>query len=79
MPANGNGDVIGHRRWRMLGSAYQTKQRVLLKLLARLSKGLAGIVREVRGSTRGTPLPRLWFLGFVERQAPRCYRVEVLG
>ena len=40
---------------------------------------LAGNVREVWGSTRGTPKPCRWFLGFVERQAPRSYRMVVLG
>jgi len=40
---------------------------------------LAGIVREVWGSTRGTPMPCHWFMGFVERQAPRSYRMVVLG
>ena len=40
---------------------------------------LAGNVREVWGSTRGTPMPCLWFLEFVERQALRCYRMVVLG
>jgi hypothetical protein len=40
---------------------------------------LAGIVREVWGSTRGTPMPCRWFLGFAERQAPRRYRMVVLG
>jgi len=40
---------------------------------------LAGNVREVWGSTRGTPMPCRWFLEFVERQALRCYRMVVLG
>lgn len=40
---------------------------------------LAGIVREVWGSTRGTPKPCRWFMEFVERQALRCYRMVVLG
>jgi len=36
-------------------------------------------VREVWGSTRGTPKPCRWFLEFVEWQALRCYRMVVLG
>jgi hypothetical protein len=40
---------------------------------------LAGNVREVWGSTRGTPMPCRWFLEFVEWQALRCYRTVVLG
>jgi len=40
---------------------------------------LAGNVREVWGSTRGTPKPCRWFLEFVEWQALRCYRMVVLG
>jgi len=31
------------------------------------------------GSTRGTPMPCLWFLEFVERQVLRRYRTVVLG
>ena len=45
----------------------------------RLWRDLAGIVREVWGSTRGTPMPCLWFLEFVERRVLRCYRTVVLG
>jgi len=48
-------------------------------LLRDSSEDLAGNVREVWGSTRGTPMPCHWFLEFVERQALRCYRTVVLG
>lgn len=47
--------------------------------LTGLWRDLAGIVRGVWGSTRGTPMPCRWFMGFVERQAPRRYRMVVLG
>ena len=76
----------GARSWsssrqRMLGSVFVEKNILSKKTKKqlRLWRDLVGIVREVWGSTRGTPMPRLWFLGFVERQAPRCYRVVVLG
>lgn len=49
------------------------------KTFLRLWRDLAGIVREVWGSTRGTPMPCLWFLEFVERRVLRCYRMVVLG
>ena len=44
-----------------------------------LRRELAGSAREVWGSTRGTPKPCRWFMGFVERQVPRSYRTLVLG
>jgi len=83
------GSFLGLLRRGVLGSRVQNQNRwgenftkstkTLKAFLPRLWRDLAGIVREVRGSTRGTPLPCRWFMGFVERQAPRRYRMVVHG
>jgi len=69
-----------HDRFKIEEDLFSKPRRFFPILFIRECWGdLAGIVREVWGSTRGTPMPCRWFLGFAERQAPRRYRMVVLG
>ena len=71
---------MGHLRGVVLGAALREKNTLVFFFHHRDSReDLAGNVREVWGSTRGTPMPCRWFLEFVGRQALRCYRMVVLG